>query len=675
MREFARRWQTAALSGGGTGTPQAVNEREVIVITSARRLQQLDIGDESLVFGRIDNDGDESFHIGRVAVSSEEHEPLVIDWRAPAAEPFYRATGRHPLGLVLRRHLATEGRTVTGLEDEHFGAEGDGGLGLAGTGALLSALERERTGKMRDIVATVQREQDEVIRAELPGVLVVQGGPGTGKTAVALHRCAYLLFTHRNQLERQGVLVVGPNPIFLRYIDRVLPALGESGAELSTIAGLVGVIPRAVDTPAAARVKSDVRMARVVQRAVQDRERRVSSDASVWVDGQKLTVTVHESERIVAGIRRRPGPHNDRRRLLERALARHLHAQYRATAARASDADNDIPTIEELHAELRGDPAFKMILDRMWPRLSPGELLNDLFGVPQLARSAGRDILSARDIAALHRERKPDWREVDWTAADIALLDEAHARLGHRRRSVASPKFAGAELFREYGHIVVDEAQDLSPMQLRMLGRRSMSGSMTVVGDIAQATGPWAPRHWDEVLAHLPNRRGTRVAELRVNYRTPAEIMDLACRVLAAAAPHVPLPTSARSTGAHPRIVAVAPTALGSSVADAVAAQRAAQAGGTTAVICAPSHVSELDEALIAAGVNFGEATRRGLQSDVTLVSVDLAKGLEFDSVIVIEPARIARETNLRALYVALTRATKRLTVIHAEPLPPSLAS
>jgi DNA helicase IV len=273
MRATAQETLAEALKQRG-GTFQAVEEREVIVRTTLQRLEQLDIGRESLIFGRIDQAVGDSFHIGRLAVSSSDQEPLVVDWRAPVAEPFYRATGRHPMGLRRRRHYATTGRRLRGIEDEIFSAEGDGASGtddfeLVGTGALLAALERSRSGQMRDIVATVQREQDEIIRADLPGVLVVQGGPGTGKTAVALHRAAYLLYTYRFPLERQGVLVVGPNTVFLRYIGQVLPSLGESGVTLSTVEGLVATARvRGVDDRTAARVKGDARMARLLARAV-----------------------------------------------------------------------------------------------------------------------------------------------------------------------------------------------------------------------------------------------------------------------------------------------------------------------------------------------------------------------------------------------------------------------
>ena len=371
MRGDANSMLEGVLDLGKGGTFQSRTERDVIVRTSLARLEQLDIGDQALTFGRIDrrfepSDGDrdghgsadsadgtatEVFHIGRIAIHDADHEPLVVDWRAPIAEPFYRATGRDPQGLVLRRHLALHGRQVIGVEDERFGATGvvestEGGLGgngtpagdgapagellvgdmpIGGPAALLAALDRARTGQMTDIVATIQGEQDEIIRAPLSGLLVVQGGPGTGKTAVALHRAAYLLYTHRFPLERQGVLVVGPNPLFLRYIDQVLPSLGETGVTLSTVSGLVSEIRVKEEGPAeVAKLKGDPRMAKVVARVVRTRQRALAEDVAVPYGALVLRLTTEDSRQIVEMARRRPGTHNARRRLVDHAVARLL---------------------------------------------------------------------------------------------------------------------------------------------------------------------------------------------------------------------------------------------------------------------------------------------------------------------------------------------------------------
>ena len=689
LRAGARARLEAALRQRG-GTPQAVAERDVIVSTALQRIEQLELGGESLCFGRIDLVDGQSFHIGRLAVSSEDQEPLVVDWRAPVAEPFYRATGRHPMGLSRRRHFATEGRRVVGIEDELFSADGaaldgSGGQDLVGPGALVAAMERSRSGRMRDIVATVQVEQDEVIRSELAGVLVVEGGPGTGKTAVALHRAAYLLYTHRFPLERQGVLVVGPNQLYLRYVRHVLPSLGETGVALTTVGGLVPEVRiKADEEPRVARVKGDARMARVLAQAVRDRQRPLRRPLEVGFGGQLLRLSVAESRQAVAFARRRTGTHNARRRQVEAWLARHFRDQYRRALGRrgrtGSQVEPDeeatpgsLPAVEvsdeEVWPELRRHPEVVRALDRMWPLLWPEELLHDLFGAPPLLRLAAAGVLSDEELATLHRERSRSLDSIPWTAADLAMVDEARVLLGPRRSSL------DGDHVRTYGHIVLDEAQDLTAMQLRMLARRSLSGSMTVVGDIAQATGPWAPAGWSEITAHLPDGRAGRLAQLSVNYRTPGEVMDVASRVLAHVAPGQRPPVSARDTGAPPAFLATADGRLAPTVAEAVVKERGEVEPGTLAVITAPSLVPVLATGLDSAGVAFSRADGSALDGSTTLVPVGVAKGLEFDAVVVAEPARIVAEEaqQLRALYVALTRATRRLTVVHAEALPAAL--
>ncbi|HSS09469.1 MAG TPA: hypothetical protein VLL25_06265, partial [Acidimicrobiales bacterium] len=489
--------RTAFVERGGTF--QAATERDIRVRTSLNRLEQLQLGRESLVFGRIDRlpsaDGDgrvsgdgprpgqgsgqglgrgsglrsaEAFHIGRLAVSDADQEPLVVDWRAPIAEPFYRATGAHPMGLVLRRHFLTEGRRILDLEDELFGDDVEDGAGvlgpgLSGSAALLAALERSRTGRMRDIVATVQREQDEIIRGPLGGVLVVQGGPGTGKTAVALHRAAYLLYTHRFPLESQGVLVVGPNPLFLRYIEHVLPSLGETGVELSTVGGLFGgAVATGQDDRETSRLKGDHRMTRLLANAVGDRQRPLRHGLQIPFGRLHLLLAPKASADIVAAATRRPGTHNARRRYVEALLWRHFYDQYAAAADRASragepdDVGPEAPSPADLGRELGRRPEVAEALDRMWPLLTPQQLLHDLFGARPLIDLAGRGLLDADEQARLYRGRAASVEEVDWTEADLALLDEARALLGPARRR---PGAGDDEGTRSYGHIVADEAQ------------------------------------------------------------------------------------------------------------------------------------------------------------------------------------------------------------------------
>jgi len=646
---------------GRGGTNQARYEREVIHDSIVNRLTQLHIGDASLIFGRIDRDeehGGERFHIGRVAVADEDYEPLVIDWRAPVAEPFYRATGRNPMGLHRRRHFATRGRKLLAMEDEVFDGEAllseGAGDDLVGKAALLASLEEARTGRLGDIVATIQAEQDAIIRSELPGVLVVQGGPGTGKTVVALHRAAYLLYTHRFPLEGQGVLVVGPNRLFLGYIEHVLPSLGEVGVELAVTSDLVGgVRVEGRDRAEVARIKGDDRMGTVLSRAIDDRERPLRWDLVVPYGRSRLRMSREASAQIVRSARRRFRGHNAARRWVEQQVFQALAE----STSRELDAD-------EVRRALRRTVEVREALEWMWPRLTPEHLLHDLFGSKALLRHAARDTFGAAGAELLHRPRSNHASEVVWTVDDVPLLDEAHAYLG---------PVGSREEIRTYGHIVVDEAQDRSPMELRMLARRSLSGSLTVVGDIGQATGPWGAESWDDVLAHLPERRPHRHIELTVGYRIPASIMGPAVAVLGASAPWLTPPQAVRPGEDPPEFVPVRdPSGLGAEVAAAAVRARDSVEPGNVAVIVPRSLVDAVAAGLEAAGVEFGHATRRGLDRRVTLVPVDLAKGLELDAAVVVEPAAIVAEESagLRSLYVALTRATRRLSVVHARALP-----
>ncbi len=657
---------------GAGGTNQARWEREVINENILTRLKDLDIGDRSLCFGRIDraeSEGGDSFHIGRIAVADTDQEPLVVDWRAPVAEAFYRATGRDPQGLVRRRHFISRGRQLLGLEDEFFGDAATAervtvnGRELRGTGALIAALETSRTGRLNDIIGTIQAEQDEIIRSPLPGVLVVQGGPGTGKTVVALHRAAYLLYTHRFPLDGQGLLVVGPNRLFLGYIEQVLPSLGEAGVELSVLADLVPQVRvQGRDPLDTARVKGDLRMIGFVRRAVRDRERPLRSDLVVGMGVRRLRMRVDQSVQIIAEARRRFRSHNQARKFVAGAV-------YDALAR--SHPDDPDPTL--VREAIDADPGVREALNWMWPVLTPAQLLHDLFGSAALIRSAGPD-LSEAERDALYRpwHTSRDGLQVMWTVDDVPLLDEAYDRLGPR------PKKADLDEVRTYGHIVVDEAQDLSPLQLRMLTRRSLNGSMTVVGDIAQSTGAWAHNDWQEVLEHLPDRRPSRRAELTVGYRIPGPSMALAARLLPYAAPDLAPPTAVRSDGDEPRFVAVDP---GRSLADAVVveAQRELErlGQGNVAVVVPASLVAAVAAAFERSTVDAGIAPRDGLDNAITVVPVGFVKGLEVDVAVVVEPAAILAEEpqGYRSLYVALTRATQRLCLVHQRPLPTPLTS
>ncbi len=675
------------------GTFQARFERNAFDEALVKRLADLDLGNASLVFGRIDRsaespDAVESFHIGRLAVADEDREPVVVDWRAPVAEPFYRATGRSPMGLLRRRHFVVEGRKLLGLEDELFGdghlglghdegldgspssgADSDGGTGLRGYSTLLAALERGRTGTLGDIVATIQGEQDEIIRSPQHGVLVVQGGPGTGKTVVALHRAAYLLYTHRFPLEDQGVLVVGPNRVFLRYIERVLPSLGEAGVEQVVLSDLVPGVQflrpddrTGVDSPATARIKGDARMSDVIDQAVNDRERALRDDLVIPFRTGYVRLRVDESARIVRNARRRFRRHNGGRRFVENEMWSALASTYR---------DPEIGP-RDVKDSLRGTPEIREALDRMWPLLTPAQLLHDLFGSKALLALAARGVLDEAEALALFRPRSESVHDVRWTQADIALLDDARDVLGPKPGR--NGKIDDADEIRTYGHIVIDEVQDLTPMQLKMATRRSLNGAMTIVGDLAQATGPLAPAEWQDVLDHLPDRKPSRVIGLSVGYRIPGQIMDLANRVMAAATPTLRAPQSVRVGDAMPVFVR-ASGSLGAAVADEVGSLTAELPNASLGVIAPDSMIDELSEHLTAAGVNHGTATRTGLDEGVTLVPVSVVKGLELDAVVVVEPSRIVadHEHGMRSLYVALTRPTQRLSIVHATDLPDPL--
>jgi DNA helicase IV len=688
-------WKVRDLTEAGVGgTFQNRFERNAIDEQLVRRLTDLELGDAALVFGRIDRQAQggrptdiESFHIGRLAVADENRDPVVVDWRAPVAEPFYRATGREPMGLARRRHFVVESSKLLGIEDElfgdgHLGIGHDEGLaneglvhvsGLRGYSTLMASIERGRTGQLGDIVATIQAEQDEIIRSPQPGVLVVQGGPGTGKTVVALHRAAYLLYTNRFPLEDQGVLVIGPNRVFLRYIERVLPSLGEAGVEQVVLNDLVPDVRFSVgaerrDAPATARVKGDIRMVDVIDKAVLDRERPLRDELVVPYRAGYLRLPASESERIIKAARRRFRRHNAGRKWVENEVWQSM----------ASSSRDGATTASEVRDALRSTDEMRMAFERMWPLLTPAQLLHDLFGSRALLKSAAQKYLSEAEYGALFRDRSVDVHDVRWTDDDVALLDEAFVALGPKPGK--NGKVDEADEIRTYGHIVVDEVQDLTPMQLRMVARRSLSGSMTIVGDIAQATGAHAPASWDDVLAHLPAPRAgredtNRVIGLSVGYRIPGQIMELANRVMEAATPGLRAPTAVRLGPSAPVFVSSSTDELLDATARATAELVESLAGGNVAVVT-PNHLADaVADTLASHGIEHGRATRSALDTGVTVVPVGLVKGLELDGVVVVEPTQIVdgEPQGMRSLYVALTRSTQRLTIVHSGSLPEPL--
>jgi len=673
-------WKIREMNEASTGgTFQARYERNAFDEILVGRLTQLDLGDAALVFGRIDRltespEKFESFHIGRVAVSDSNREPVVVDWRAPVAEPFYRATGRDSMGLARRRHFAVQGRELLGIEDELFGA-GHLGVGqddglestrtenvaqLRGHSTLLSVLARGRTGQLGDIVATIQAEQDEIIRSPQHGIVVVEGGPGTGKTVVALHRAAYLLYTHRFPLEDQGVLVVGPNRVFLRYIERVLPSLGEAGVEQVVLADLMrGHDYSAKDSEALSYIKGDARMAKVVAKAMGDRQRALRQDVEIGFGAGYLRLTTSESATIVREARRRFRRHN----------AAHHWVETEVVLAMIASSRNKDVDLETTRDALRDLKEFQAVINYMWPILTPAELLNDLYSSKALLRLAAQKYFSVEEYEKLFRARAATLAEAKFSEADVAVLDEALAVLGPRPRR--SGRINEADEVRTYGHIVIDEVQDLSPMQLRMISRRSLNGSMTIVGDIAQATSVHAPASWQDVLSHLPKKSDARVIGLSVGYRIPKQIMELATRVLKVAAPRQSPPLSVREGDESPTIIECQSRDLNSTIVAEVHRLGKDVGDGNMAIVCPDEMVDEICQALDAARISYGRAGVAGIESDLTVVPVSMVKGLELDAVIVVEPAQIvdAQQHGLRALYVALTRSTRRLSVVHSRPL------
>lgn len=649
---------------GPGGTFQARYERDLIFDNVASRLAQLELGDQSLCFGRIDfsesdeRSAGERYYIGRLAVADETNEPVIVDWRAPVSEAFYRATGGNPMGLELRRHFASRGPTLLGLDDELFGAARDGldAGTVAGRGALIAALESARSGKLSDIVATIQGEQDEVIRSELGGVLVVQGGPGTGKTVVALHRAAYLLYTYRFPLEGQGVLVLGPNRLFLSYIEQVLPSLGEAGVQIAVLADVVPHIRASgTDEPAASRLKGDLRMCKLLSKAVRDRQRASRRTIVVPYGLERLRLSPEATREIVASARRKARGHNSGRKHAEQAFYQALSSVMREPLD---------PTL--LRDRVRHLPEVREALERMWPVLTPAQLLNDLCGSAALLRLAGSRWFTDDELALLRRDRSVDASTVVWTKEDVPLLDEALELLGPR------PRHRDEDVVRTYGHIVIDEAQDLSPMELRMVDRRSLNGSMTVVGDIAQSTTPGGHTSWEEVLTHLPDRKAPRRAELTIGYRLPGPAMELASRVLKLAAPDLTPPSSVREEGDPPVIEVVTPEVWPAALCAAVRREAGAVGAGNVAVVAPDRSIDAVEAALEDAGIDFGRALRGSLDHQLTVCPVSLVKGLELDACIVVDPQTIldSQHRGAQALYVALTRATRRLSIVSQRRLP-----
>ncbi|MFC3503802.1 AAA family ATPase [Micromonospora krabiensis] len=638
----------------------------------ARRVKELaDDPTTPLFFGRLDFDGADHagrrYHIGRRHVTDERGEPMVLDWRAPVSRSFYRASARDPQGVAVRRRFGFSTGVLTSFEDEHLNRGEE--LGTASR-ILTAEIERPRVGPMRDIVATIQPEQDELVRADLADSICVQGAPGTGKTAVGLHRAAYLLYLHRERLRRAGVLIVGPNRAFLSYIAAVLPALGEVEVAQSTVEDLVDRVPvRAVDDPAVATLKHDARLAEVLRRATEALIAEPTEPIMVSDGSFRWRIGVEPLHRLIEETRREGLPYGVGR---ERVRARVVSLLQRQAEARRAESPSD--------AWLRRMGKCRPVtefLDAVWPALTPEGLVHTLLADPVTLAAAAEGVLTPEEQALLQGRtvdgeagapagtrsargtlgtglgRTP--KATRWTAADAVLIDEASGLI---------ERPAG------FGHVVVDEAQDLSPMQCRAIARRSEHGSITLLGDLAQGTAPWAATDWRESLAHL-GKPDAVVVPLTVGFRVPAAVVAFANQLLPALAVDVPPAESLRHDGNLDVLTVTDLTAA------TVAEVRAALAhDGSVGVIAADDAVDALRAALDAAGVPTATADDVETAARVTVVPATLVKGLEYDHVVVVEPAAIvaAEPRGLHRLYVVLTRAVSRLAVLHSAPLPAPLA-
>ncbi len=665
----------------GTG----LYERDVFAFQAAKRLATLDAEHEGLVFGRLDRVDGERRYVGRLGVRDEDYEPLVIDWRAPAAEPFYRATPTNPMQVVRRRVLRCRGDRVVGIEDDLLDAEHDDGLVIIGEGALMAALTRARGHTMRDIVATIQAEQDEAIRAPYQGFTMISGGPGTGKTVVALHRAAFLLYSNRRRFESGGVLVVGPSRVFMNYIERVLPSLGEESVTLRSVgtvaSDVVEVSGDRVDTPAAAAVKGSLRMVGLLRRLAAEPPQAVPLELRVTVRGQVLTVGAEALHRIRSEVLAHHKV-NRGREAAERALSNALWRQYRSQHDAESGVEPDRETFDEQITELA---TFRMFCNAWWPAVSAPEALLRLADAALILRLAGTSLSGAEVSAVSGSYRSQPGRRFDWTVADSALLDELADVLGPvpppvsdepdltlflpddadvtelvttaDRLSVSREIDPNEPPHETYAHILVDEAQDITPMQWRMLRRRGASASWTIVGDPAQSSWPdagEAAHALNEIVGTAPVRR----FRMSTNYRSPAEVFELASSVVVTAFPDADLPKAVRSTGAAPQLLESTPERLAAD-ASRVVDTLLGQVDGTVGVISPPS----LRER-VAAALSPADAAR------VSVVTPLESKGLEYDAVLVVAPDAVVSESpgGVRALYVALTRATQRLVTLDAGP-------
>ncbi|SEC30788.1 HelD family protein [Arthrobacter woluwensis] len=715
LREEKRGQLARVRRGGPVGSMQNVSERDAFAALYEDRLAQLDAVEDRLVFGRLDLDDGEAQYIGRIGLSTEDLQRLMVDWRAPEAGHFYQATAFDRQGVRRRRHLILSGRDLKAMEDDVL----DPGMlgeqtGHQGEGALLAALNSKRTGQMSDIVSTIQAEQDRIIRSSMSGALVVQGGPGTGKTAVALHRAAYLLYTHRERLKSAGVLLVGPSTSFMKYIERVLPSLGETGVVMASLGKLMPGIDAVPETdPQVAALKGRLAMAIVVANAVAQRQRTFRSPRTLEVEGYRLTLSPKQVSRAREKARQTGKPHNEARGTFVKILLRELTEQLTEKVLAANPGNSADRSY--LAEDVRSSHDVRVALNLAWMPMTPEKLLSELFSRP--------DILKACTPGFTEAERRLLLRPADapWTEADVPLLDEAAELLGdydvhagrnaalaeqERQRDVENakatlrnmehmgidPLFTAEELAERnaeqhhrlsaadrargdrnwaYGHVVVDEAQELSHMQWRLLARRCPLKSFTIVGDIAQTSSAAGALSWASALTPEFGDHW-RLEELTVNYRTPSQIAEAAVRMANAAGQIVSAPKAVREGRWAPQIDRVSASDVVPHLVRAVPEELTMLDGGLLAVISGPRHRAAAEAALRA---EYGGRVGTGSGSydqDIVVISPQEAKGLEFDGVVILEPQELLDEADGRVgdLYVAMTRPTQRLRLIASGPIP-----
>ncbi len=711
-------------AAGSHGSPTQRTERDSFATMYEDRLTQLRAVEDRLVFGRIDDVHGERRYIGRIGLSNDNHEPLLTDWRADAARPFYEATPSNHGDIVMRRHITLSFRDVIGVEDEvldvHSDQVGEASSNgtLTGEGALLASLNSKRTGKMTDIVATIQAEQDRIIRADLNQAVVVQGGPGTGKTAVALHRAAYLLYTHRRTLEHSGVLVVGPSSTFLHYIDQVLPSLGETGVVSRTISDLIpGVIATAQDAPHAARLKGQRRMAKAIANAVAARERIPDHLPTIRINGFSVPMLRADVEQAITDAKRTRQQHNKARETFVHSMLISMRNRY----VEKLDYTPEQAELTDVMQQLRMNDALRKTLNMAWLPMTGEWLIDQLFCKPeQLRRFA--PWLDKRDVQELTRPKGSPF-----TASDVPLLDEAMELLGPDPKAVARQKALDAKRAEEeqfaqdtlaqagigsgivtsqmlvdningmdaeltaqraaadrewtYGHVVVDEAQELTAMDWRMLIRRCPSRSFTIVGDVAQTSALGGTRSWNKMMDPLFGPHNWQLNELTINYRNPKEVSRLACDFAAAEGLYISTVNAVRGVEDSVKRLTLADESL---LIDAIAQQSveltrayvSTDGTGRVAIIAPDDMIRPLRKRIydeLQENLNPKEFSRLESQSSwdeqVTICSTQTVKGLEYDAVMVVQPGRIETDAPSRAvaasdLYVAMTRPTQRLLIV-----------